>query len=188
MHINATHFEKIPAFAKAKNGEKLVHAIIETPRDTRYKFAFDPEFGIFKLKQVLAEGLEWPYDYGFVPQTLADDGDPLDILVLRDAPTFTGCLVEARILGLVRICKDGTENDRLLAAPERIPGIAQPSDHYDDVDDLPKETVEGICRFLVEYSEEEGHEIEFKGVKSRKKAFAAIECAMDAYKAHRANS
>ena len=183
MHINATHLERIPTFADSK--DRRIHAVIETPRDTRQKYVFEPDMGIFKLKAVLAEGLEWPYDYGFVPQTLADDGDPLDVLILSTAPTFTGCLVEARVLGLVRLCKDGTENDRLLSAPQRFSGIAQPSDRYDDVEDLPKEMIEGICRFLIDYSAEEGHKIEFKGVKSKKKAFEAIESTMAAYRKHK---
>jgi inorganic pyrophosphatase len=180
--INPTHFENIPAFPK--DGGDVVHAIIETPRDTRLKYAFEPKFGVFQLRIVLAEGLQWPYDYGFVPQTLADDGDPIDILVLSDAPTFTGCLVECRIVGLIRLRKDGVENDRLVAAPIRRSGARQSADRYDDIDDVPKETIRGICRFLVEYSEEEGHEIEFKGVKSKKRAFAALEAAMAAYRKH----
>ncbi|MBV8246122.1 MAG: inorganic diphosphatase [Candidatus Eremiobacteraeota bacterium] len=178
--VNATHFENIPPFAKGAAGE-VVHAVIETPSRTRLKYEFEPDFGIFKLKQVLPDGLEWPYDYGFVPRTLADDGDPIDILVLSDVPTFTGCLLECRILGIVRMRKDGVENDRLIAAPVRRGGVAQTSDVYEDVDDIPKETMDGICRFLVEYSAEEGHEIEFKGVKSRKKGLAAIEAAMETY-------
>jgi inorganic pyrophosphatase len=178
-HVNPTHFERIPPLVDGEQG--LVNAIIETPRDTRLKFAFEHEFGIFKLKQVLADGLQWPYDYGFIPQTLAGDGDPLDVLVLTDIPTFTGCLVACRILGLVRLEKDGEENDRVLAAPEKQRGVAQASDGFEDVDDIPKETLESISRFLIEYSEEQGHCIEFKGVKSKKKAIAALETAMRAY-------
>jgi inorganic pyrophosphatase len=180
--INPTNFEAIPAFTgSARNGERRVHAVIETPRDTRHKYAFEPKLGLFKLKLTLPEGLQWPYDYGFVPRTIADDGDPLDILVLNQIPTFTGCLLETRILGIVRLKKNGVENDRVLAAPLVQAGLSQPSDAFDDVDDLPKGTVDDICRFLVEYSEEEGNRIEFKDVRSRKKAMAAIESAKKAY-------
>ena len=181
VNVNATHLEKIPTFV-SKEKEDVVHAVIETPRDTRLKYAFEPDFGVFKLKQILAEGLQWPYDYGFVPQTLADDGDPIDILVLSDAPTFTGCLVECRVIGLVRLEKDGEENDRLLAAPQRREGLTQSADAYDDADDIPKDIINGICRFLVDYSEEQGHEITFKGVKSKKKAIAAIETARENFR------
>lgn len=180
--INPTNFEAIPAFADgAKNGKRRVHAVIETPRDTRHKYAFEPKLGLFKLKLTLPEGMQWPYDYGFVPRTIAEDGDPLDILVLNQIPTFTGCLLETRVLGIVRLKKNGVENDRLIAAPLPQPGVSQPSDAFDEVEDIPKETMKDICRFLVEYSEEEGNRIEFKDVSSRKKAMAAIEAAMQAY-------
>ncbi|MBV8354977.1 MAG: inorganic diphosphatase [Candidatus Eremiobacteraeota bacterium] len=185
MSINPTHFENIPAYADSAGShgkERLVNAVIESPRDTRHKYAYVPKLGIFRLKMVLAEGLEWPYDYGFVPQTLADDGDPLNILVMNAIPTFAGCLVECRILGLVRLAKDGTRNDRVIAAPLFCPGSPQPTDPFDDVDDIPKDTIESIKRFLSEYSEEEGHHIEIRGVKSKKRAFEAIDEAIEAYK------
>ena len=180
--INPTNFEAIPAFASnGKNGRRYVNAVIETPRDTRHKYAFEPKLGLFKLKLTLPEGMQWPYDYGFVPRTLADDGDPLDILVLNQIPTFTGCLLETRVLGIVRLKKNGVENDRVLAAPLPRPGVSQPSDAYDDAKDVPKEIMDDICRFLVQYSEDEGNRIELKDVRSRKKAMAAIEDAMKTY-------
>lgn len=180
--IDPTHLERIPAFVgKSDNGDCLVHAIVETPRDTSYKFAFEPQYGTFKLKALLAEGLQWPYDYGFIPGTLADDGDALDVLILNPKPTFTGCLLECRVLGLVRLKKDGVENDRVIAAPLRHPGVTQKTDDFHDVDDIPSATIEGITRFLVEYSVDEGNTIEFDGVKSKKKAIKAIEKAVDAY-------
>lgn len=180
--INPTNFEAIPAFANdGKNGDRHVHAVIETPRDTRHKYAFEPKLGLFKLKLTLPEGMQWPYDFGFVPRTLADDGDPIDILVLNQIPTFTGCLLETRVLGIVRLKKNGVENDRLVAAPLPQAGVSQPTDAFTDVDDIPRETMDNICRFLVNYSEEEGNRIEFKEVRSRKKAMTAIEAAMETY-------
>lgn len=180
--INPTNFEAIPAFPDgAKNGVRRVHAVIETPRDTRHKYAFEPKLGLFKLKLTLPEGMQWPYDYGFVPRTLADDGDPLDILVLNQIPTFTGCLLETRVLGIVRLKKNGIENDRVLAAPIPQPGVPQPSDAYEDAGDVPKETMNDICRFLVDYSEDTGNRIEFRDVRSRKKALIAIEAAKKTY-------
>ena len=81
----------IPAFVPDE--KDLAFAVIETPAQTRHKYAFEPKYGIMLLKMTLAEGLAWPYDYGFIPQTLGDDGDPVDVLVLNDAPTFSGCLL-----------------------------------------------------------------------------------------------
>jgi inorganic pyrophosphatase len=180
--VNPTNYENIPPFDK----DELVHAVIETPGGIRHKYAFEPKFGIMLLKQTLPEGLTWPYDYGFVPGTLADDGDPIDILVLNDEPTFSGCLIVVRILGIVHLAKNGEENDRIVAAPLRQKGVALRADSFDDMEDVPKCTLRGIERFLVDYSSEEGNEIEFRGSGSRKSALKAIEATQKKFEKHRA--
>src|ERR1700691_1170739 len=76
----------------------LVQVIIETPSGSRNKFAYDPDQGIFALKKVLPAGMVFPYDFGFLPQTMAPDGDPVDVLVLMDEPAFPGCAVKARLI------------------------------------------------------------------------------------------
>jgi inorganic pyrophosphatase len=171
--INPTNYDAIPAYADEK--QKLVHAVIETPAQTRHKYAFDPKYGIMMLKQTLAEGLAWPYDYGFVPQTLADDGDPTDVLVISDSPTFSGCLLEVRILGAILLEKNSVVNNRLVACPKRQAGVTLKTDGFNRIKDVPKDMMDGIERFLIQYSEVEGNKIEFKGTCSRKKALAMIE-------------
>src|SRR6516164_6706606 len=93
-------------------------AIIETPKGYRNKFDYDPESNLFMLGGLLPEGMMFPFDFGFIPSTLGEDGDPLDILVLMDAPAHVGCLIEARIIGVISAeqIQDGTKetNDRLL--------------------------------------------------------------------------
>src|ERR1700733_13780764 len=93
-------------------------AIIETPKNRRNKFDYDPESNLFKLGGLLPEGMMFPFDFGFIPSTLGDDGDPLDIMVLMDATAHVGCLIEVRIIGIIeaRQTQGGgtTENDRLL--------------------------------------------------------------------------
>jgi len=88
------------------------------------------EYGIIAFRDVLRNSLKWPFDYGFIPQTLADDGDPLDILAINKAGLFSGCLIEVRVLGAIRERKDGVENDRLIAVPLPSPGAPQKSDDY----------------------------------------------------------
>jgi inorganic pyrophosphatase len=171
--INATNYDAIPTYPD--DDGKLVHAVIETPAANRHKYAFVPQYGIFTLKQTLAEGLSWPYDYGFVPQTLADDGDPTDILVINDTPTFTGCLLEVRVLGAVLLRKNGVINNRLVACPKKQRGVTLKTDAFEKISDIPKDTMDGIERFLVEYSEEQGNKIDFCGTCSRKDAFKMIE-------------
>ncbi|HLY02933.1 MAG TPA: inorganic diphosphatase [Candidatus Cybelea sp.] len=99
--------------------------------------------------------------------------DP-DVLVLNDAPTFSGCLLRVRILGGVLLKKDGVVNNRLVACPKKTPGVALSTDAFKDIDDVPKETLKGIERFLIEYSGVEGNAMEFDGTCSRKKALAMI--------------
>lgn len=171
--VNPTNYDAIPTYAD--DAKRLVHAVIETPAAIRHKYAFVPRYGIMMLRQTLAEGLAWPYDYGFVPQTLADDGDPTDVLVLNDAPTFPGCLLVVRIVGAILLKKNGVVNNRLVACPKRTGGVALSTDRYERLADIPKETLDGIERFLVEYSELEGNRIEFGGTASRKKGYAMIE-------------
>ncbi len=98
--VNPTNYDAIPAYVP-DSPENLVHAVIETPAQIRHKYAFVPKYGAMTLKLTLAEGLTWPYDYGFIPETLADDGDPTDVLVINDTPTFSGCLLEVRVLGAI---------------------------------------------------------------------------------------
>lgn len=172
--INPTNYDAIPSYVPGSSGE-LVYAVIETPAKTRHKYALEPEYGIMLLKQTLAEGLAWPYDYGFIPQTLAEDGDPTDVLVLNDEPTFSNCLLEVRILGAVLLKKNGVTNNRIVACPKRQSGVTLTTDAYEKIKDVPKDTMEGIERFLVEYSAVEGNRIELEGVCSRKKAFAMID-------------
>lgn len=107
------------------------------------------EYGIIAFHDVLPNSLKWPFDYGFIPQTLADDGDPLDILVINKAGLFSGCLIEVRVLGAIRETKDGVENDRLIAVPLPSPGAPQKSDDYREIEDLPQETFEEIKAFLI---------------------------------------
>jgi inorganic pyrophosphatase len=173
--VNATNYDLIPTLVPKE--KELVFAVIETPAGIRHKFAFEPKYGIMLLKMTLAEGLMWPYDYGFIPQTLGDDGDPIDVLVLNDAPTFSGCLLEVRVIGGVLLKKNGVKNNRLVACPRRRKGVALKTDEFDDIDDVPKETLEGIERFLIEYSEEEGNKISFEGQCSRKDGYKLIERA-----------
>ena len=81
--------------------EGLLQVIVETPAGSRNKFAFDPDQRIFAVKNVLPAGMTFPYDFGFLPQTIAADGDPIDVLLLMDEPAFPGCAVPARLIGVI---------------------------------------------------------------------------------------
>ena len=110
-----------------------VSVTIETPRGSRNKIKYEPAKKMYSLSKILPEGMVFPYDFGFVPRTKADDGDPLDVLVLTDEPLFPGCLVECRVIGVIELTQEEAgkkeRNDRLIA-------VAQASLLYADVKDL----------------------------------------------------
>src|SRR3977135_501794 len=129
-------------------------AIIETPKNRRNKFDYDPDSNLFKLGGLLPEGMMFPFDFGFIPSTLGGDGDPLDILVLMDAPAHVGCLIEVRIIGVIKAeqTEDGkTEsNDRLL-------GVAVHSyDHEElnSINDVSKTLLDQLEEFFISYNKQ----------------------------------
>jgi inorganic pyrophosphatase len=137
-----------------------VHVVVETPKGSRNKLAFDPELEVFKLKGVLPEGHSFPYDFGFVPSTLAADGDPLDVLLLLDAPAFPGCVVEARLLGALEIEQhetDGTvqRNDRLVA----VAAHSREHNKLRSLADLSPDMLHEVEHFFHSYNEAKGGEI-----------------------------
>ena len=102
----------------------IVEVVIETPKGSRNKFKYDPPTHRFKLAKVLPEGMVFPYDFGFVPATKGPDGDPIDVLVLMDEPTFPGCLLECRLVGILEAEQKARNlkkkrNDRLIAVAEQ---------------------------------------------------------------------
>src|SRR4051812_48346051 len=99
-----------------KNG--LLSVIIETPKGSQNKFVYDPGMDLFRLKKTLPMGTTFPFDFGFIPNTIGEDGDPLDVLVIMDEPSYPGCLVECRVLGILKAKqtkKKEKRNDRVIA-------------------------------------------------------------------------
>jgi inorganic pyrophosphatase len=162
----------------AKNG--LLHVIIETPAGCRNKFAFDPEQGIFALKKVLPAGMSFPYDFGFLPQTLAPDGDPLDVLLLMDEPAFPGVSVRARLLGVIEGEQmDGNRkirNDRIVAVSEATHRYA----NIRALKDLSDEWVNELGKFFVHYHELEGKKYKLLGAQGTDVALKTIKKACKA--------
>jgi len=129
-------------------------AIIETPKGSRNKFDYDPDSNLFALGGLLPEGMMFPFDFGFIPSTLGDDGDPLDILVQMDAPTHVGCLIDTRLIGIIKAkqTEDGEteKNYRLL-------GVAVHSYNHEglsSIDDLNKSLLKQIEEFFVSYNKQ----------------------------------
>jgi len=158
--------------------DERVMVVIETPKGSPNKLAFEPRYGTFVLKGVLPAGAVFPFDFGFVPSTRADDGDPLDVLVLMDAPVFPGCVVPSRLIGVIEAeqTEDGetTRNDRLLAVADN--SAAHRS--IRELGDLSQDLVAQIEHFFVSYNEIKGKRFEVKGRAGRKRALALVTAAM----------
>ena len=183
--INATHYEAIPTRMKNGNSEPRVNAVIETPKHSRHKYALNNDFGIIAFHEVMPDSMEWPYDYGFIPRTIAPDGDPLDVLVITDNGLFSGCLIEVRLIGAVLESKDGTDNHRTIGVPLPSPGAPRMTDTVYETRDLPPSELDKILNFLKTYSERQGHNIDQKGVVSAAEAMKLVKRSRKEYKKSR---
>src|SRR5581483_3540213 len=143
---------------KLKPVEKgdVVQVIVETPAGSRNKFSFDVEQGIFAHKATLPAGMTFPYDFGFLPQTIAPDGDPIDVLLLMDQPAFPGIAVRARLIGVIEgeqtDGKKKIRNDRLVAVAEANHVYAK----VRKLSDLPSQWIKELQDFFVNYHQLEG--------------------------------
>src|ERR1700755_3487205 len=144
--------------------KQLLRVVIETPKGSRNKYAFDPDEKVFELKKVLPAGMDFPYDFGFVPSTKADDGDPVDVLVLMDEPAFTGCVLKCRIIGIIEgeqgDKKETERNDRGVAIEKQNHSWAD----IGHIDDLGKQFRKELEEFFVNYHKLSGEEYRVIGV------------------------
>jgi inorganic pyrophosphatase len=154
---------RLPAF-DPKDSDFLV-VVIETPKGSRNKYAFDPGERIFSLTKVLPAGMEFPYDFGFVPSTKAEDGDPLDVLVLMDEPAFPGCRLTCRPIGVIegeqKNKTDTERNDRIVCVEQG----AHSYTHIKHIDALGKHFERELGDFFVNYHELGGTKYRVLGLK-----------------------
>ena len=151
---------------------ELVRVVIETPKNSRNKYAFDPELNIFQLKRVLPAGMAFPYDFGFIPSTKGEDGDPLDVLVLMDEPAFAGCLLKCRLIGVI----EGEQSDKKTKVRnDRIIAIENDNHSWADIrtiSDLGDHFCRELKAFFVDYhqlSQEKFRVLSVKGPKAARK-------------------
>jgi inorganic pyrophosphatase len=165
-----------------KGPDEDLIAVIETPKGSPNKYKFEETYGAFRLNTVMPKGSFWPYDFGFIPSTIGEDGDPLDVLILMDEPAPMGCLVSIRLVGAIEAKqqeKGGKweRNDRLLAIS------AQSHTHADihDLDDLGSALLDEIEQFFANYTNQRGKSFKPIGRIGAKKARKIVENGITAF-------
>lgn len=156
----------------------VVNALIEIPMGTKNKYEIDKKTGRIKLDRVLYSSVSYPAEYGFIENTLADDGDALDILILSSESTFPGCIVEARILGYLDIVDKGFGDQKVIAVTDKDPRY----DHYQSLDDVHDHTKEEIKEFFRTYKHLQGIEVEIKEFHNLEDTIKLIEECENNYK------
>jgi inorganic pyrophosphatase len=154
-----TDYAKLPTWADKDH----VYAVVETPRGSRAKLEFDPKLGAFTLAKPLLAGLTYPYDWGFVPSTKAQDGDPLDVLIIHDAATYPGLVLKCKPIGVLEVLQSSNgkkeRNDRMFVVPDRSPFEGD----LQDIRRLPARAIEELEKFFEATDALESKKLQFLG-------------------------
>lgn len=155
----------------------LVNVIIEIPKGSKNKYEIDKETGLIKLDRAMKSAQDYPFDYGFVPQSLWEDNDALDVILLTTYPLYPGILVEARPVAVIRMIDGGEGDDKIIAVPKNDPRF----DEVIDLQDVNKHTIKEIQHFLETYKSIEGKAVEISGVEGRAQALETINRGLKMY-------
>ena len=175
--LDRTIYTHVPAGVRLPT---VVNAIVEIPKGRRSKFELDKKTGIMRLDRYLYSSSHYPGDYGFIPQTLAEDGDPLDVLVMVNEPTFSGCLIETHVVGLFRMSEQTTHDYKVLGVPNTDPLF----EHIKDLDDVPAHFLREVEHFFMTYKQLEGVEIKTDGWAPASEAIKEVSASVDRYVEH----
>jgi len=170
-HVNRLH--ELPTFDRDSG---CINAVVETPKGSRAKLGYDPDLNAMVLKHILPEGMSFPFDFGFIPSTLEDDGDPMDVLVLMDAAIPAPCVVPSRLVGVIEARQterngETVDNARLVAIGERCQLFAD----IKRLSDLPSSVVQQIQTFFISYNQQNGKTFEVVACRGPQKAKRLVE-------------
>jgi len=163
----------------------VVYAVIEIPKGSRNKYEYDKDMEAFALDRVLYSPFHYPAEYGIIPQTLWDDGDPMDIIVLMDQPTFPGCVIESRPIGIMRMIDSASLSPQSRESDDKILSVPVNDPKYNNVksiDDVPKAILDEIAHFFKEYKKLEGKKTEVLGWKGVEAAIKALNHSIELYR------
>jgi inorganic pyrophosphatase len=162
----------------ASADEEQLHCFVEIPKGSRNKYEWDEELQAIKLDRFLFSSVVYPSDYGFLPETCGEDGDPLDALVLVSEPTFPGCMIPVCVVALFRMEDDKGQDDKVICVPDHDPNW----EHVDDLEDIPKQLRVEIEHFFSIYKQPEGKPVEIGGWYARDDALKIIAQARERWR------
>lgn len=157
---------------------KIVNGIIEIPRGTRAKYELDKDSGLLKLDRVLYASMYYPANYGFIPKTYCDDGDPLDILVLSQITIVPMCIVSAKVIGVMRMLDQGEHDDKIIAVAENDMSV----NHYNDISELPDHFIIELRNFFEDYKKLEKKTVQVKEFQNAELAQEIVKQSIFDYK------
>lgn len=163
--------------APGRQPPEIVTAVIEIPQGARNKYELDKESGLFRLDRVLYSAVHYPGDYGLIPRTLHEDNDPLDVLVMIKEHTFTGCLIDVRPVGVLKMLDKGEPDDKILAVPSHDPLHHE----YYDIADLPQHYLAEIEHFFQIYKDLEGKRMQIVGWEKSEVAMRVVQDSIKRY-------
>ncbi|MFZ9388122.1 MAG: inorganic diphosphatase [Chitinophagaceae bacterium] len=157
---------------------ETVHALIEIPQGSRSKYEVDKDTGLLRLDRVIYSSFQYPVNYGFIPQTLGEDGDPLDILVLCSQAIQSLCLVDAKVIGNMQMIDQGQKDDKIIAVAANDPSV----NHYYRMEDLPQHFLLELRNFFEQYKVLENKKVEIDNFQDQIIACRIIDEAIARYR------
>jgi inorganic pyrophosphatase len=156
----------------------IVNALIEIPQGSRTKYEIDKETGLLKLDRVIYSSFHYPVNYGFIPQTLGEDGDPLDILVLCSQSIQSLCLVQATVIGNMQMIDSGEKDDKIIAVATKDPSV----NHISSIEEMPRHFMNELRNYFEQYKVLENKQVQIEDFQDRNMAYRIIEEAISFYK------
>jgi inorganic pyrophosphatase len=156
----------------------IVNAMIEIPEGSRAKYEIDKKTGLLKLDRVIYSSFHYPMNYGFIPQTLGQDGDPLDILVLCSQSIHPLCLVQATIIGNMQMIDSGEKDDKIIAVATKDPSV----NHINSIDELPKHFISELKNYFEQYKVLENKQVVIEDFEDKNVAYRIIKDSIELYK------
>jgi len=157
---------------------QTVNGLIEIPQGSRTKYEIDKKTGLLKLDRIIYSSFHYPVNYGFIPQTLGQDNDPLDILVICSESIQPLCLVEATVIGNMQMIDNGEKDDKIIAVATKDPGV----NYFNNVEELPKHFIAVLRNYFEQYKVLENKKVEIDEFQNKEAAYLVIEDAIAFYK------